>query len=226
MRRVHRKYEKGSPKAKENIPFAQRHPRINFVIGLILLVLFVFIVMRLIWFVFSCVGSGIEQLVSFLKKFVSTTDKVIIVAMITGMVSIVGVVFTSVITKIIDYRYNVKKYLYDKREKPYEQFISIIYTVMEDTKKPVNEQMTEFEKIKMMSEFSKGLTLWGSNKVVKKWLKYRKASLENISPESSLILLEDIIYEIRKDVGLRKKLGKGDMLSIFINDIENIIKKK
>ena len=47
------------------------------------------------------------------------------------MVSIVSVVFTSLIAKIIDYRYNVKKYLYDKREKPYEQFISIIYTVME-----------------------------------------------------------------------------------------------
>ena len=51
-----------------------------------------------------------------------------------------------------------------------------------------------------------------SNKVVKKWLRYRKASLE------------DIIYEIRKDVGQRKKLGKGDALSIFINDIEKIIK--
>ena len=51
--------------------FAQRHPGINFVIGLILLVLFVLIVMRFIWFVFSCVGSGIEKLVSFLKKFVS-----------------------------------------------------------------------------------------------------------------------------------------------------------
>ena len=86
--------------------------------------------------------------------------------------------------------------------------------------------MTESEKNKMMSEFSKGLTLWGSNKVVKKWLKYRKASLENMNPESSLILLEDIICEIRKDVGLRKKLGKVDMLSIFINDIEKIIKKK
>lgn len=86
-------------------------------------------------FVFSCLGNGIEHLVDFLKKFVNTTDKVIIVAMITGMVSIIGVVFTSVIAKIIDYRYNVKKYLYDKREKPYEQFISIIYTIMEDTKK-------------------------------------------------------------------------------------------
>lgn len=158
---------KSSMKVKEKIPFAQRHPIIDFMIGLILSVIFVFIIMWLLWFVFSCLGSGIEQLASFLKKFVSTTDKVIIVAMITGMVSIVGVVFTSVIAKIIDYRYNVKKYLYDKREKPYEQFISIIYTVMEDTKKPVDEQMTEFEKIKMMSEFSKELALWESNKVVK-----------------------------------------------------------
>lgn len=43
--------------------------------------------------------------------------------------------------------------------------------------------MGEIEKIKMMSVFSKGLTLWGSNGVVKKWLKYRKAALENIIRE-------------------------------------------
>lgn len=85
--------------------------------------------------------------------------------------------------------------------------------------------MAESDKFRMMSDFSKGLTLWGSNKVVKKWLRYRKASLEGISPENSLFLLEDIIYEIRKDVGRRKRLVKGDMLSIFINDIEKIIKK-
>ena len=217
--------KKDSEKVEEKAPFAQRHPRINFVIGLVLLVILVFGAILFIWLIFSCLGNGIEHLVDFLKKFVSTTDKVIIVAMITGMVSIVGVVFTSVIAKIIDYRYNVKKYLYDKREAPYEQFISIIYTIMEDTKKPVNEQMTESDKFRMMSDFSKGLTLWGSNKVVKKWLRYRKASLEDMNPENSLLLLEDIIYEIRKDVGQRKRLGKGDMLSIFINDIEKIIKK-
>lgn len=213
-------------KVEEKAPFAQRHPRTNFVIGLTLLAILIFAAILLIWFIFSCLGNGIEHLVDFLKKFVSTTDKVIIVAMITGMVSIIGVVFTSVIAKIIDYRYNVKKYLYDKREKPYEQFISIIYTIMEDTKKPINEQMTEPDKFRMMSDFSKGLTLWGSNKVVKKWLRYRKAAMKDMSPENnSLLLLEDIIYEIRKDVGQRKRLGKGDVLSIFINDIENIIKK-
>ena len=119
--------KKNSVKAGEKAPFAQRHPRINFVIGLALLVILVFVAILLIWLIFSCLGNGIEHLVDFLKKFVSTTDKVIIVAMITGMVSIIGVVFTSVIAKVIEYQYNVKKYLYDKREILYEQFISIIY---------------------------------------------------------------------------------------------------
>lgn len=38
-------------------------------------------------------------------------------------------------------------------------------------------------------------------------------------------VLEYIGMAKHKDVGQRKRLGKGDVLSIFINDIENIIKK-
>ncbi len=34
--------------------------------------------------------------------------------------------------------------------------------------------------------------------------------------------MEDIIYEIRKDVGLGRKLKKGDMLAFFVNDIEKL----
>lgn len=154
------------------------------------------------------------------KKFVSTTDKVIVVAMITGSVSIIGVVISSIVAKIVEYRYNVKKYLYDKREEPYKQFIEMIYTIMEETKK--EEKMTEDEMIKMISEFSKGLTLWGSNRVVKKWLKYRK-SATNDTGMQTLLQMEEIIYEIRKDVGLGRKLKKGDMLSFFVNDIEDAL---
>jgi len=40
-----------------------------------------------------------------------------------------------------------------------------------------------------------------------------------------LLLLEDIIYEMRKDVGQRKKLAQGSMLSFFINDVEVLLKK-
>lgn len=208
-------------KAKEKIPFAQKHPKINSMISFFILIIFMFMVIWMIWFFISALGKGIDQLATFLKRFVSTTDKVIIVAMITGGVSIIGVVFSSVISKIIDYQYNIKKYLYDKREIPYEQFISMIYTIMEQTKKPEEERMAQSEVEKMVSQFAQGLTLWGSNRVVKKWLKYRKAA-DNPNMDN-LLLLEDIIYEIRRDVGQRKKLRKGDMLSIFINDIEEII---
>ena len=56
----------------------------------------------------------------FVENFVNTSDQVIVVAMITGAVSITGVVISSIVAKIVEYKYNVKKYLYDKREEPYK----------------------------------------------------------------------------------------------------------
>ena len=70
--------KKDSVKVEEKELFAWKHPRINFVIGLAFLVIFVFVAILLIGLIFSCLGNGIEHLVDFLKKFVSTTDKVII----------------------------------------------------------------------------------------------------------------------------------------------------
>lgn len=208
-----------------NNSFSEKHPVANFVLGCFILFSLLIAISSLLFLFLSLIGKGLNQGAIFLKHFVSTTDKVIIVAMITGSVSIIGVVISSIIAKLIEYRYNVKKYMYDKRELPYEQFINMIYTIMEDTKKPNSLKMSESEMLKQVSEFSKGLTLWGSNRVVKKWLKYRKASQTQPSTEN-LILLEDIIYEIRRDVGQRKRLKKGDMLSFFINDIETIINSK
>lgn len=209
---------------KKEVAFATRHPKINFLFGLILLVALLLGALWIIKLIVIFIGNGINFTSAFLKDFVNNTDKVIVVAMITGAVSIVGVVISSIVAKIIDYRYNVKKYLYDKREKPYEQFISMIYTIMEDTKKSQKEKMTEDEMIKMISEFSKGLTLWGSNRVVRKWLKYRKNSIQGGGTDS-LLILEDILYEMRRDVGLKKRMKKGDMLSFFINDIDTLIKR-
>lgn len=205
----------------EKKTFAERHPNLNTLIGLILLILIcvggVFLIKWIVWEI----GKGWTVTKEFLKSFVNSTDKVIVVAMITGSVSIIGVIISSIFAKIVEYRFNVKKYLYDKREEPYKQFIEMIYTIIEDAKKPENERMTELEMAKLVSDFSKGLTLWGSNRVVKKWLKYRKSSLQGNS-QKLLIEMEEIIYEIRRDVGLGRKLKKGDMLSFFINDIENL----
>jgi hypothetical protein len=203
--------------------FADRHPKINLLIGLIMLLLICAgVFFFLSWFV-HLLGKTFIGTQRILRNFVNSTDKLIVVAMITGTVSIVGVVISSIFAKFLDYRFNVKKYLYDKREEPYKQFIEMIYKMMENTKTSENKKMTDEEIQKMLSDFSKGLTLWGSNRVVKKWLKYRKSSLSG-NGEELLFQMEEIIYEIRRDVGLGRKLKKGQMLSFFINDIENIIK--
>ena len=72
---------------KEKQTFAEKHPKINFLIGLLLLV----------------------SVVTFVEIFVNTSDQVIVVAMITGAVSITGVVISSIVAKIVEYKYNVKK---------------------------------------------------------------------------------------------------------------------
>ena len=205
---------------KQKQTFAEKHPKINFLIGLMLLIGMVIVTILLIKWILEAVGEWIVSIVNFVEKFVNTSDQVIVVAMITGAVSITGVVISSIIAKIVEYRYNVKKYLYDKREEPYKQFVEMIYKIMEDIKMSDDKKMTEEEMVKMVSEFSKGLTLWGSNRVVRKWLKYRKSSLRG--DKDVLWKMEDIIYEMRRDVGLGRKLKKGDMLAFFVNDIENL----
>lgn len=200
--------------------FAEKHPQLNFLLGLILLIGIVIVAFLVIKWILEILGNGVAHVVNYVENFVSTSDQVIVVAMITGAVSITGVVISSIVAKIVDYRYNVKKYLYDKREEPYKQFVEMIYKIMEDRKRKDGNKMTEEEMTQMVSEFSKGLTLWGSNRVVKKWLKYRKSSIKG--DKNILWEMEDIIYEIRKDVGLGRRLKKGDMLSFFVNDIENL----
>ena len=205
---------------KQKQTFAEKHPKINFLMGLMLLIGMAIAAILLIKWILEAVGEWIVSIVNFVEKFVNTSDQVIVVAMITGAVSITGVVISSIIAKIVEYRYNVKKYLYDKREEPYKQFVEMIYKIMEDIKMSDDKKMTEEEMVKMVSEFSKGLTLWGSNRVVRKWLKYRKSSLRG--DKDVLWKMEDIIYEMRRDVGLGRKLKKGDMLAFFVNDIENL----
>lgn len=200
--------------------FAEKHPKLNFLLGLILLIAIVIVTFLVAKWILGILGNGIVRVINYVENFVSTSDQVIVVAMITGAVSITGVVISSIVAKVVDYKYNVKKYLYDKREEPYKQFVEMIYKIMEDTKRKDGSKMTEEEMTQMVSEFSKGLTLWGSNRVVKKWLKYRKSSIKGDA--NTLWEMEDIIYEIRKDVGLGRRLKKGDMLSFFVNDIENL----
>ena len=147
-----------------------------------------------------------------LLKNLSKIDAVIIVALITGAISLV----VTIISKVIDYKNSRKQYLAQKREKPYEEFINMVYKVQRNTKIP--DSYTEEEMIKDYKAFSEALTLWGSKNVAEKWVKFRLNN-NNVSAEEMMYTLEDILNEMRSDMGV-KKLNKGTLLSFFINDLD------
>ena len=165
------------------------------------------------------IGMFIEKL----NQITSNMDAVVIVALITGSVSILGVVISSIISKIIEYQQNTKRYLYEKKEEPYSEFIEMVYKIQRMTRE--DNTYSEKDMLEDLSSFSKKLTLWGSNRVIKKWLAFRERNQnEKTDPMENLFILEEIIFEIRKDMGQRQKgLKQGDILAFFVNDINKYL---
>ena len=198
---------------KQNLSFSQKHPTLNTLLGLVLVIIF----FVLIIFVLKFLTSKAIQIIIRVSKL----DAVIIVALITSAVSIVSVIVSSVVSKIIDYKQKRNEYLNQKREEPYSDFVEMVYKLQENAKNRGNYSTDEI--IKDTYKFSKKLTLWGSDNVINKWLKFREMSLKGTTTSDLLFVMEDIIFEMRKDLGL-KKLKKGNLLGFFINDIKDFTK--
>ncbi|MBE6824398.1 MAG: adenosylcobinamide-GDP ribazoletransferase [Ruminococcaceae bacterium] len=163
-----------------------------------------------------------DKFINWLATIASKLDAVVIVALITGGVSIIGVIFSSVVSKFIDYRKNRQEYLAQKREKPYKEFIDMIYKVQQNTNNPGS--YTESDMIKDIHSFSKDLSLWGSKKVVKNWIQFRLNGANPDTAYDNMFIIEKIINEMRRDLGL-KRTRKGELLSFFVNDIKDYINK-
>lgn len=213
--------KKSNKEKKEKLPFDQRHPKLNLLFGFILLLtIAVIIVLFTIWLI-KTIGNGVEDVIDWSKDKLSKLDSVVLVALITGSVSLIGVLFTSVISKIIEYKQKQRDYLNQKREKAYGQFVDMYFKIHEKTKKLT--QYSEKDMISDMFSFSRELTLWGSNRVVKKWIDFRLNGSKH--DKESIYLIENILFEMRKDFGF-KKMKKGMLLKMIVNDYDDYVKNK
>ena len=204
----------------------EKHPNLkkflNIILGLVIIFLLLTLAIAALQYVGGLVVKGIEALSNIATK----TDAVIIVALLTGAVSIVGVVISSIVAKSLEYKQKTQRYLYEKREEPYSQFIDMVYKMQKNVRE--DGEYTQDEMLKDILMFSQKLTLRGSSKVVKKWLAFcTHSQTNNLDATQTLFVLEDIIFEIRSDMGLKRQgLKKGDMLKFFVNDIDKYLPKK
>lgn len=178
---------------KKGININEAHPLISAVA--IILMLFLFLLL----------GYISVHLVLLLISSLSKIDAVVIVALITGTVSIVGIF----VSKFIEYKNSLREYLSSKREATYGDFVEVIFNLLFlKNNYPQNNLHEDVLK------FNKQIVLWGSPKVVEKWGRLLKESREN--PYNCQVIIEDLINEMRKDLGSRK-INKVKVLSIFID---------
>lgn len=193
----------------------------NKFLNYLLLILLLFDVFYIGKFLVEKAPIFFASIIKYLQSMTSNLDAVILVALITGIISLLN----SFYSRYSDTKNKRRDYLATKREEPYSEFIELVYKITQNSQN--GSHYNKEDMIKDISSFNSKLTLWGSPKVVKKWNAFRENSLENnaqTKPEQNLILIEEVMNEMRKDLGV-KSVAKGNLLSIFINDIGTVIRK-
>lgn len=154
----------------------------------------------------------------------STLDAAIVVALITGCVSIVCVVAGAIANNRMTFSLKREEYLRSHREDAYKRLISIFTKVQKQSK--TGEKYSESEMLEDMYAFHEELMMWGSSKAIKMWSAWRIAAADNPSPQDLLLNQEKIIIQLRKDMGQRGRLEAGDILKLFTNDVDESILHK
>lgn len=144
---------------------------------------------------FSFVISGILEIIILLPsifEYVSNLDKVFIVAIITGTISIVGVVYSTYMKRV--------EYLSEKRKDAYLEFVNFMYELM-----IINPNMGINDIVENINKFQASILLWGSPSVLSAWKEFKQNNSDNPQDTGrTLYFVEILINAMRKDLGVNK----------------------
>ena len=173
----------------QKAPFKERHPKLNLLFSFLFLLFLIALCGLMLYFAVMGIRILFGKFVDLLATMKSKLEAVVVVALITGSVSLVSVIISSIISKTIDYKKSRREYLAKKREEPYGQFVDMYYRITNQKREPYSSK----EMINDMNQFSKQLTLYGSKDVVRKWVQFRKNGADPSKGEDNIFVLEKII---------------------------------
>ena len=184
------------------------------ILGFVYLLFFLAVIVGLIYFFLVKLGPAFGAFFSSL----SSLDSAIIVALITGAVSAVSFLGNTVVNSFM----KKNEYLRAHREEPYMRLISLVYDFQAVASK--GKTMADDELAEILKQFNKELTLWGSSKAIQAWGNWRTASSHSSGdPLQNLFGMEKVMVQLRKDMGMKRGLRKGDLLRLMVNDIDSVL---
>lgn len=173
------------------------------------------------------IGTGWLLVLAFieLSKWYGTLSESIQTGIIAAVPILVVAILGYFANKSLETRRSIEQAMRPKKLELYDSFLKFIMSIFAN--ESVTKRPTEKEMIKYFVTKTPELMTFASNEVIEKWGKMRTTlSDESIPNEQKMFTVEELFISIRKDLGHNKRgFHKGDVLRLFINDVDNYLKK-
>lgn len=161
-------------------------------------------------------------------RVLASLDSDIAVAIIAAAATAFVSVLSIVLGKAYEARALIRREHREKKTPVYEDLIKFMFRILMGTK--TGDTPTEKEMLDFMSDFNQRIMVWGSDDVLAAWVKWRRMAVNEeelkANPIKLMLLYEQLILTIRRDLGHKNNnLGAGDVLALFVNDIDQQLKK-
>lgn len=156
----------------------------------------------------------------------------------TVLVSVLTIVYTRLFEKnkeLAIKHQEIEREIREQHIPTYQELVQFLFKVFQSSK--TNASLTEKEINDFFTSFTQKMLVWGSDRFTRDFSAFREALIlytqqvqGGQAPKDALarmmLSLETLLYTIRADCGhANKDLGKGDLLTFFINDVRDYIPK-
>lgn len=186
----------------------------NFILGLVIFIIGGYLIFQFLRMIYITVG------------LLKTLSNPIIVALITGVVTILGSVISITVGKYYERKLLVEQEMREKKIPIYETLLEFSFKLFLGEKID-EEKMSEAELTKKLMQFTEQSIIWGSDEVISAWSNFRNQALERnksehgISGQEFMNSFAKVLLAIRKDIGHKNKnINENILLGLFINDLE------
>ena len=149
-------------------------------------------------------------------------------SIIAASATVLMATLSVLLSKYLEIRALVFKEHRDKKIPIYEDLIRFFFRVMFQSKK--GKPLSESDMLNFFEGFVAKVTVWGSDDVVKAFGDFKRRAPEiqaGDDPKEIIFLSEKLLFAIRRDLGHKNKnLKQGDLLSLFITDIDKHLHQK
>jgi len=180
------------------------------------------VVILIVAIVLVClVFLGLYKLFSGLPPQVAT-------ALLTIIAGGLSAIVTATVTKRSEKRLEIERQIRQQKIPIYESFLPFWFKIVPG-KGTSASTMSQEEIVEFLQNFTQQMIAWGSDDVLKAYCQVRKSLVAQANNPGQngyapILLIEEMLYAIRRDLGHKNSgLTQGDVLALFINDVDTIL---